>query len=373
MRKLRTPILAIATAGESSDVLYATGYAVVDPVVFLQASGKRFLVVPRLEIGRARKEAKKAVVYSAYDLGLPAAERKRLSGWAMGLLKKSGIRKVLVSSSFPLGVAERLRRFGIRIQVSKSPLFPSRQVKSREEIRKIANVQKASASAMKAAIKIIAASKIQRGGFLAHEGRRLTSERIRQSIDHVLLMHDCYARETIVACGRAGANPHERGDGPLKAGCPIVIDIFPKHRSHGYWGDITRTVVKGRASADLRRMYKAVLAAQEAALEILKPGITAARVHDAVEKKISERGYHTTRSGVSAEGFTHSTGHGVGLDIHELPSISQNDAVLRIGNVVTIEPGLYYHRVGGIRIEDTVAITSKGWKYLGPCPKKFEV
>lgn len=373
MRKLRTPILAIATAGESSDVLYATGYAVVDPVVFLQVAGKRVLVVPRLEIGRARKEAKKTIVYSAYDLQLPMAERKRLSGWAMGLMKKFGIRKVLVSSSFPLGVAERLRRFGIRIQVSKSPLFPSREVKSREEIQKIAGVQKAAASAMKAAIKIIAASKIQRGGFLAYEGRRLTSERIRQSIDHVLLMHDCYARETIVACGRAGANPHERGDGPLKAGAPIVIDIFPKHRRHGYWGDITRTVVKGPASPELRRMYSAVLAAQDAALKILRPGVTAARIHDAVEKKISERGYPTTRNGVNAEGFTHSTGHGVGLDIHELPSISQNDAVLETGNVVTVEPGLYYHRVGGIRIEDTVAVTSKGWKYLGPCPKKFEV
>ena len=373
MRKLRTPILAVATAGESSDVLYATGYAVVDPVVFLQASGKRYLVVPRLEIGRARKEAKKTIVYSAYDLKLSIPERKRLSGWAIGLLKKHGIRKVLVSPLFPLSVAERLRRFGIRIQVSKSPLFPSRQVKSPEEIAKVAGVQRAAASAMKAAINIIAASTIKRNGFLEYEGRRLTSERVRQSIDHVLLLHDCYARETIVACGLAGANPHERGDGPLKAGCPIVIDIFPKHRRHGYWGDITRTVVKGRATPELRKMYRAVLAAQNAALKILRPGITAARVHEAVEKTISKLGYPTTRSGILAEGFTHSTGHGVGLDIHELPSISQNNAMLRVGNVVTVEPGLYYRRIGGIRIEDTVAVTPRGWKYLGPCPKKFEV
>jgi Xaa-Pro aminopeptidase len=167
--------------------------------------------------------------------------------------------------------------------------------------------------------------------------------------------------------------PHERGHGPLRAGQPIVIDIFPRHKVHGYWGDITRTVARGPVLPAVRRMYGAVKAAQQAALRRLKPGVSGVTVHQTVEQVLEERGFKTRVGDGVAEGFIHGTGHGVGLDIHEAPPLGKSKGRLRAGHVVTVEPGLYYPGLGGVRVEDTVVITRGGWRYLATCPKRLLV
>ena len=374
MKKLTVPILLVGTPSELADLRYASGFSAVDPVVFLAARRKSFLVVPTMELGRARREAHRGVsVCTPSNLGLARKEQRRISSWALGALRTARVRRVTVSRFFPLGIADRLRRCGIRIDVAEGMLFPGREVKTPAEIRRLQESQRAAVAAMQRAVAMIRQAKVNRAGHLVHGGRVLTSESVRCVIEHVLVDHNCIARETIVACGRDAADPHARGCGPLRAGVPIVIDIFPQHKEHGYWGDLTRTIVKGRADERLRKIYRAVFAAQRAALDLLRAGVTGKTVDAAVRAVFEKRGFGTAISGGMAEGFTHSTGHGVGLDIHEFPSLSPMGGRLKEGQVVTVEPGLYYRRAGGVRIEDTVVVTRRGWKLLAKCATCFEV
>jgi Xaa-Pro aminopeptidase len=168
------------------------------------------------------------------------------------------------------------------------------------------------------------------------------------------------------------ADPHGKTYGALYANHPIVIDIFPLHKYNRYFGDMTRTVIRGEVSKELILMHDAVKGAHEIGIQKAKPGVTCAEVHNAVCDYLEAAGYETYRSGSKA-GFIHSTGHGVGLDVHEMPSVSDNQHVLEPGNVITIEPGLYYPDVGGVRIEDTVVITKDGCRNLNTMPKIFEI
>lgn len=377
--KLSTPpLLLVAEPGSAVDVFYGSGFRAVDPVVYLSTGKKRHLVVPPLELGRAASTCSGVQVHTPAGLGLDLKQQRSVQAWAMGLLRHLGIRRVRVNHGFPLGLGRALEATGIRIDVMDGAAFPERQVKSSAELLRIAQAQQAAAAAVHAARELIAAARVARKGrdrgvlFLGRE--QLTSERLRSEIRQCLLRHDCGdPADTIVACGAQAADPHERGYGPLRAGQTIVIDIFPQHRGHGYWGDITRTFVKGRATPVQRAMYKAVLEAQECALAMVRAGVEASDIHKKVSDTLVAHGFQTKVSAKTAEGFFHGTGHGVGLDIHEAPSISTRQVVLRAGNVVTVEPGLYYLRHGGVRIEDTVAVTRAGHKILAEYPKELEV
>ena len=374
MKKLTAPILLVGTASEDSDLRYASGFDAVDPVVYLRDRGKDFLIVPMMELGRARREAKEGVcVLTPSDVHVRKAERRRISSWMIALLRERRIHRVMVSPSFPIGIALRLRRARIRLVVAKQTVFPEREVKSAREVACIRDTQKAAAAAMRFAIQKISKTRVDRAGFLIEHGHKLTAGDVRRAIDLKLTELDCAARDTIVACGKVSADPHARGDGPIRAGEPIVIDIFPRHKAHGYWGDITRTVVKKKASPELRRMYKAVSAAQRAALREVKEGARLKKIHETVHHIFARQGFRTEIKNGHAEGFTHSTGHGVGLDIHETPSLSSGPGRLKAGNVVTIEPGLYYRKIGGVRIEDTVLVTHKGFKHLAKVSRRLEV
>jgi Xaa-Pro aminopeptidase len=165
---------------------------------------------------------------------------------------------------------------------------------------------------------------------------------------------------TIVAGGVQACDPHGRGHGQLFARQPIVIDIFPRSIRTGYFGDITRTVVRGRASEAVRRQYDAVHRGQEVAFGLLRDGAKAAEVHRAVERHFVQAGFRTKRVGGRHTGFFHGTGHGIGLELHEPPRISAASlATLKTGHVVTVEPGLYYPETGGVRLED-VALVANG-------------
>jgi Xaa-Pro aminopeptidase len=374
MKKLTAPVLLVGTASENADLRYASGFGAVDPVVHLRDGKKDFLIVPMMELGRAKREAKRGVcVLTPSDLRLKKAERRRISSWMIALLRDRRIRRVMVSPSFPIGIALRLRRAGIRLVVAKRAAFPQREIKSAREIACIREAQEAAAAAMRFAIRKISKARVDRAGFLVEHGHRLTAEEMRRAIDLKLTEMDCVARDTIVACGKTSADPHARGDGPMYAGEAIVIDIFPQHKVHGYWGDITRTIVKGKASAELRRMYNAVNAAQKAALRDVREGARTKNIHEVVHRIFTTRGFRTEIKNGHAEGFTHSTGHGVGLEIHESPSLSPGPGRLKAGNVVTVEPGLYYRKIGGVRIEDTVLVTRTGFKHLVKVPCRLEV
>ena len=221
---------------------------------------------------------------------------------------------------------------------------------------------------MKKAIRLIASSEA-RGEMLSRGGEPLTSERVRRAIELSLLEDGCEAVDTIVAGGEQAADPHARGVGPLPANAPIVIDIFPRSKSSRYFADMTRTVLKGEASSEVVDLYKAVEAAQKAGLEAVREGATGSEVHRRVSDVFQEQGY-PEREGC---GFTHSTGHGVGLEVHERPSLGEAGASLKSGQVVTVEPGLYYPDLGGVRLEDLVVVEKDRCRNLTRLQRKLVV
>lgn len=373
-KKLTGTLLLIGVPSELSNLRYASGFAAVDPVVFLDGPTRRVLVVPSLEFGRAKHEVKRGVeVVTPAGLSLTRARRRRLSCWALGAVRQAGVQRVTVSPLCPVGVVRYLEAHDVRVKVCRGPLYEQRAIKTPAEVTWITAAQRAAAAAMRNAIQCIRSAQVDAHGCLCVDGRRLTSNGVRRVIDMALLERDCVGVGTIVAGGRKSADPHDQGAGPLRAGQPIVIDIFPRHRGNGFWGDMTRTVVKGRASAEIRAMYRAVHEAQTAALKTVKAGVSLRRVHEAVLDVFEKHDFSTRLRNGIPEGFIHSTGHGVGLDIHESPSVALVPGRLRAGHVITIEPGLYYPRIGGVRIEDTVLVTRDGYRMLAAVPKRLEV
>lgn len=369
-----TPILLLGCTADCPDMEYLTGFRAHDPVLALRHGGGVALVVPDMELGRARLEARPGVeVFTPRMLGLGPKAGRRIGTWAVRLLRRQGIRRVYVAAAFPVGTAQWLARAGVRVVCRDEALLPERAIKRPDEQARMAESQQAAVIAMRAAIRLIAEATIDARGRLVCRGELLTSERLRRRIAAVLLEHDCFCRDTIVAGGAQGADPHQAGTGPLFAGQPIVLDIFPQHLRHGYWGDLTRTVLRGTASPELRRRYQAVKAAQAAALAAVRPGVPAATVHERAAAEFRRRGYVTSVRDGRPVGFIHGTGHGVGLAVHEEPRVSKAPGRLKAGHVITVEPGLYDPDLGGIRIEDTVVVTPGGWRHLAPCEKRFEV
>ncbi|TLY19281.1 MAG: aminopeptidase P family protein, partial [Nitrospirae bacterium] len=210
-------------------------------------------------------------------------------------------------------------------------------------------------------------------GLIVHEGRPVTSERVKKLINVALMEQDCVAQHTIIAGGIQACDPHNEGAGPLRANEPIVMDVFPRHMSTRYFADMSRTVVKGRASREMKRLYDTVLAAQEEAIASVRDAADGQTIHSEVLRRFEAAGYKTGQINGRMQGFFHGTGHGVGIDIHEMPRISKSGSRLQTGHVVTVEPGLYYPDIGAARIEDMVLVTDDGCRNLTSFSKVLEI
>ena len=364
----------MATGLEENDVRYATGLVATDPFGLLVEDSRLHLLVSALEAARARKSCPSAILHTPAELFSDSVPRRRtLSDQMLALVRKLGFREVEAGPYFPLGAARALERGGVKVGLADAPAFPQRAVKSPREIACIAKSQRAAVAALRAAVRCIRTARISSSGLMESGGKTLTSEFLKDLIARTLLDLRCSAAGTIVAVGPQGARPHDVGSGPLRAGVPVVIDIFPRDQDTGYWGDVTRTVVRGRAPDQIRRMHRDVLAAQKLALSRVRPGAASRAVQRAVEKFFRDAGHETRLAPPGQEcGFIHGVGHGVGLDIHESPGLRNEPGRLAAGNVVTVEPGLYVPGVGGVRIEDTVVVTRTGYKILASFPKNLE-
>lgn len=371
VKKLTWPLLLVGGGADALDVQYASGFTAPDSFLYLEDAGERVVVVSQLELGRAARVRPALVCVTLDQLDLPAKRRRHLGEQAVALLKLRGRKRVAVSPECPVGVVRCLEAAGIKVFLREGGVMPGRLVKRADEVKSLRQIQRVTAQAMRAAVGMIRESDAGADGILQFEGKVLTSERVRQRVETVLLAGNARGDEVIIAGGDQAVDPHERGTGPLRAGETIVLDIFPRSNVSGYWGDMTRTVLRGRPTREQRALYRTVLAAQKAALAMVAPGVTGAEIHGKVCEVFEAAGYETgIRDGVP-QGFIHSTGHGVGLEIHEGPSVSPSGGPLVPGHVITIEPGLYYRGVGGVRIEDTVVVTEKGCSLLATCPKVF--
>ncbi len=368
--------LIIAASEADANQFYATRFLAGDPFVFLWHGSEKVLLMSDLEVDRARAQAAVDTVLAIrqYEERAKASgiERPGVVDSVWEFLQERQIRSLLVPGSFPVEHADRLRERPVTVRVKPDPFFEERLTKSPAEVQAITSALRRTEAAMDAAIAAIREAAVH-NGLLRWQGATLTSEAVKRLIARHLLDNGLIAQHTIVACGEHGCDPHNGGSGPLRSGCPIIIDIFPRDSESRYFADITRTVIKGQAPDALRRMYHAVAAGQECALKLIRSGAEGETIHRGVQETLEAHGFQTGEVDGRMQGFFHGTGHGLGLDIHEPPRVSKVKATLRTGNVVTVEPGLYYPGQGGVRLEDVVVVTDTGCQNLTRYPKELEV
>ena len=367
--------LIVAPSDTDADMLYATRIFIGDPFIFLQQNGKRTLVLSDLEIDRAKKNAKadEFVMFSQLEREVQGKAKKAppYEKVLAHFLRKRGVKRAKVPANFPLGFANEIKRKGIALETSNGLFWPAREKKTAEEIRLLERALRITETGMKRGMEILKASKPGAGKKLKWSGKTLTSEILRAEIDSAILRAGGVPTNTIAAGGDQACDPHERGFGPLQANSLIILDIFPRDAKTGYWGDMTRTVVRGRASEQQRKLWEAVKAGQTLALKRIKAGIDGMSIHQAITELFDRRGFPTEVRDGRRVGFFHGTGHGLGLEIHEYPRLQK--VVLKAGQCLTVEPGLYYPGIGGARIEDVVIVEKDGCRILSKFPKQLEI
>ncbi|HXL25465.1 MAG TPA: M24 family metallopeptidase, partial [Chthoniobacterales bacterium] len=354
MSKNSIPRLIYAASESSADMLYATRFFVPDPFFYLEQNGKKSILLSDLEIDRGRREAKVDEVISLSLIQRPLEKRLKkkptIEQTIERFLRQRRVRRAVVPSDFPLGLANALDASGIKLEPISGLFDPGREFKRDEEIKQLQQAIALTEVGLERAYAVLRASEIKPGRKLFWGGKRLTSELLRAEIECAILRAGGIPMNTIVAGGDQACDPHERGSGPLAANSLIILDVFPRAAETGYYGDITRTVLRGKASEAQKRLWHTVLEGQAYALKKIRPGLSGQQLQKEVSDLFTNRGFPTEVREGRWTGFFHGLGHGLGLEIHESPRIAATK--FKNGQVFTVEPGLYLPNVGGVRHED---------------------
>jgi len=367
-----------AASERCPDLLYETGFSAPDPYLYVETPDFRGIIVSALEYGRACKSVKEGIRVFSHDevrkeFGMPRALSVDAVNVIAAISRRYADWTWEVPANFPLDLARKLEGNGVVLNCVK-PFSPGRIVKTADEIEKLRHGVQLAEAGLYRGMEVLKEAEVGQDGVLTWNGETLTAEILRGEIDMAIAKKGGTAAQTITAPGTQGADPHQQGTGSIRQGQPIVMDIFPRCDATGYYGDLTRTVVKGQASDIIKKTFQAVYAAQRKAIEAIKPGAICSSIHQLAAKSMEDDGFVTDLSANPPCGFIHSLGHGLGLEIHEGPSMnSRSETVLQIGHVVTVEPGLYYPEWGGIRIEDVVAVTEDGCENLTTAPVFLEI
>ena len=361
----------------NKSLFHAVRFNVGDPAAcidFLRDGGPphRVFICRDIEMDRARRQARADAVACPRDFephGGLSGDRETATAQAVAeCLRRRGIDRVEADRTLPLVFAEHVRRAGIAVEYDPQLGVMSRRTKDAQEVEWLAAAQRATEDAMRMACETVARAVPDRNGVLMHEGERLTAERLRFMIDVHLLRAGFQNPPSIVACGPQGADCHEHGHGDLRTGEPVIVDIFPRCMTTLFNGDCTRTVVNGEPHPEVRRMHAAVAEAKRAAIAKVRAGVTGEDVHRETLRVIHAHGFPSGMPPADAPdtwcGMTHGTGHGIGLDVHELPLLDFKGPALVAGDAVTVEPGLYGRAHGGLRIEDMVVAEEGGCRNL---------
>ncbi|HVU34949.1 MAG TPA: Xaa-Pro peptidase family protein [Opitutaceae bacterium] len=376
-RNLPPPLL-YADSERNADPLYFGRVSVPDAFIAFGCRGKKYAVVSALEFGRVKRTSEFDVVLPLEAYLRKAGERspKSRPGPAeviAEVARELKQQRFTVPQDFPAGLYTKLIRLGLKVQIAEGPLFPEREIKSAQEADALREGNRCSAAGIAAVEKMLKASRIK-GRTLVHRGKVVTSESLKIAAETACLEAGAVSLNTIIAGGDQACDPHESGSGPIRPNELIIVDIFPRVVRTGYYGDMTRTFLRGRASDAQRALVDAVHAAQRAALHTIRAGVDGREVHAQCTTVFADRGFETRHTPKGSVGFFHGTGHGVGLDIHEFPRVNATfEYKLAKGTVVTVEPGLYYPGLGGCRIEDVVQVKANGFAMLSSYPYKWEL
>lgn len=367
-------IKLIYANGNDSDLFYAVKNRIPDNFFYFDINGKKHILLDKREIGAFNKHNRdKNITAHSLEEAISLADKKiicqdGLCNLALYLCDKFKIKhsEIFVPNSFPIDLIDCLRANGLKVK-PLNPLYDRSQKNSTE-----INLVKKNLSGLYPAYdlikKILKQSKIK-NNLLEYHGEILTSEYLKKEVNYIFIEKNLIDLEgMIISSGHDASMPHHRGHGPIKANSPIICDFFPRSQTNGYFCDMTRTFIKGKPSQQLEKMYNAVLTAQTKAIKATKPGVKAIDIHNICVETFKSQGFD-----VGAKGFVHGTGHGLGIDIHETPYVNAKaQTILKTGEVFTVEPGLYYDKIGGVRIEDVVNVTKNGAQNLTNYPKDLK-
>ncbi|NOY83481.1 MAG: aminopeptidase P family protein [Nitrospirae bacterium] len=366
----------VAGSETDANIYYASHFLAPDPFIYLQTKGTSYLLMNDLELDRARAQSDVAQVlpYSKYEAEAKTAgiESPGLSDVLSLFMLEQSVSQWIVPANFSLRLGDALRKQGHTLLTKDEPFFEARALKTETEVEAMREAQIAVEDALDSTLDLLRCAEIK-DGLLVLEGETLTSQSVRRHLDLALMEKDCIAQHTIVSCGVDACDPHNEGSGPLRAHESIIFDIFPRSNKTRYHADMTRTVLKGKAPDALKRLYDTVLEGQLLGISQVKKGVNGREIHQNIMHCFEKKGYKTGLIDGRMQGFFHGTGHGIGLDIHEPPRISKADHVLQTGEVVTVEPGLYYPNIGAVRIEDMVLVEDTACRNLTTYPKFLEL
>jgi Xaa-Pro aminopeptidase len=354
--------------------------AIGDPLLFADVDGRRYVLTTRLESARVQSELPDAKVLDYFDLGYKELVESGLTMHEAGreieirAVREIGINEAIVPGDFPLALGDRLREEGVALTVDETAVALRRRSKSPVEIEGIRIAQRAAEAGMAAASELIARAQPGAEGRLEVEGTPLLAEDVRFVLREASAAHGAPCPPDVIVASVWQGNGHEPGSGPLPAGLPILIDLWPRHEETGCWADMARTFVAGEPVSEhaelLAEQNRLVREALDQAKAAVRPGITGRELFDATCDLFESAGYATQRTTDGEEnGFQHSLGHGVGLEVHEAPGLglSGRDPLVP-GDVIAIEPGLWDERAGGVCFEDLVLVTETGGEVLTRFP-----
>jgi len=357
-------VLIYADSVRSPELRHEVPISITDPFLYLERNGSRHVVIGSLELPRAR-ELPGLEVHSLEEFGNDELVRSGRSRREIRdelharVCEALGVRRATVPGGFPLEVADALRGRGVELVADPELFERRRRVKNDDELAGIRRAQKAAEAGMDAARELLRSGPV-------------TVERVKSAIEDRFSAHDCTADEFIVSHGWQSAIGHHAGDGEIAAGEPIVIDLWPRDRASGCHADMTRTYVIGEPDDEVREWHRLCKEALDRALREIRAGVTGRSVYDGTCEIFEREGYTTQRTKEEGkpleEGFFHSLGHGVGLEVHEAPSLGLLGEELVAGDVVSVEPGLYRPGYGGCRLEDLVLVTEDGCENLTDFP-----
>jgi Xaa-Pro aminopeptidase len=376
-----TDVLIYGDTIRTPELRHEVPVPIPDPFLYAEKDGRRIVVLHSLEVPRVRSDAPELEVIPHEQLGSDELYSQGLPGWqitlelALRACRELGIESATVPESFPLGHADHLRANGTELTVDRDLFDNRRRSKNETELRGIRNAQKACEAALDASRELLRRAKANGAG-LEVDGEPLTCERLKRVIEDVFADHGVEGSDMIVSHGAQTAVGHDQGSGQIGPNEPIVFDLFPRDKASGCYADMTRTYVVGEPTDEVKEWHRLVKEALDASTRDVRPGVNGRKLYEKVCDIFGAAGYKTQLNKEPGEvlddGFFHGLGHGVGLEVHELPGLSRVGHDLIPGDVVTVEPGLYRSGYGGLRLEDIVLVTDDGYEVITDYPYDLE-
>jgi Xaa-Pro aminopeptidase len=375
-------VLIIGDTERMTDLRHEVPVQIGDPFAYAEVGGRRLIAIFSMEMERIQAVGVDAEIRPMEGYRPEELARQGLDSYAfrnelyLRIVRDFGLERAIVPRCFPLGVADHLRANGIELETDQRFFDDRRRVKSPQELAGIRRAQNAAEAGMTAARELLQRAEPRNGGYVL-DGDALTCELVKSHVERAFADHGCTADDFIVSHGSQTAVGHDMGEGPIATDDVVMLDLFPKDRDSACFADMTRTFVVGTVPEELRDYHRLCKEALDLCVEAIRPGLNGKDLHQQVSDFFAGHGHPTQltkpEGSVLQDGFYHATGHGVGLAVHEQPGIGRVGEPFVPGDVLAIEPGLYRHGFGGVRLEDLVLVTEDGCEVLTDFPYDLDV